>query len=119
ADKPDHRIPRPEGEGIPPDNPWGFRMDVPELLYNRGELHNLTVGRGTLSKEERYKIDEHVVQTIKMLKDLPFPKHLQCVPEIAASHHEKMDGTGYPRRWTGGQMSPQARMLAIADIFEA
>jgi HD-GYP domain-containing protein (c-di-GMP phosphodiesterase class II) len=92
---------------------------VPELLYNRGELHNLTVGRGTLSEEERYKINEHVVQTIKMLKDLPFPKHLQCVPEIAGGHHEKMDGTGYPRRLTGGKMSQLARMLAIADIFEA
>jgi HD-GYP domain-containing protein (c-di-GMP phosphodiesterase class II) len=119
ADKLEHRIPRPEGEGIAPDNRWGFRMDVPELLYNRGELHNLTVGRGTLSEEERYKINEHVVQTIKMLKDLPFPKHLQCVPEIAGGHHEKMDGTGYPRRLTGGKMSQLARMLAIADIFEA
>ncbi|MEO6365396.1 MAG: HD domain-containing phosphohydrolase [Luteimonas sp.] len=119
ADKPEHRIPRPRTEGIDPDNAWGFRMDVPELLYNRGELHNLTVSRGTLSDEERFKINEHMLQTIIMLSRLPFPKHLQSVPEIAGGHHEKMDGTGYPKRLTRDQMSPLARMMAIADIFEA
>jgi HD-GYP domain-containing protein (c-di-GMP phosphodiesterase class II) len=92
---------------------------VPELLYNRGELYNLSVARGTLSEEERYKINEHIVQTLIMLNELPFPKHLREVPEIAAGHHEKMDGTGYPRRLTRDQMSPVARMMAIADIFEA
>lgn len=119
ADKPEHRIPRPPTEGIEPDNPWGFRMDVPDLLYDRGELHNLTVGRGTLSDEERYKINEHIVQTIIMLSRLPFPRHLRAVPEIAGGHHEKMDGTGYPKRLMRAQMSPVARMMAIADIFEA
>lgn len=119
ADKPEHCIPRPPTEGIEPDNKWGFRIDVPELLYNRGELHNLTVSRGTLSDEERFKINEHMLQTIIMLSRLPFPKHLQSVPEIAGGHHEKMDGTGYPRRLTRAQMSPLARMMAIADIFEA
>ena len=119
ADKPEHRIPRPAGEGMAPDNPWGFRMDVPELLYDRGELHNLTVSRGTLSAEERYKINEHIVQTIVMLTQLPFPRHLQSVPEIAGGHHEKMDGTGYPRGLKREEMSPVARMMAIADIFEA
>jgi HD-GYP domain-containing protein (c-di-GMP phosphodiesterase class II) len=94
-------------------------MDVPELLYNRGELHNLSVSRGTLSAEERYKINEHIVQTIIMLTQLPFPRHLQTVPEIAGGHHEKMDGTGYPRGMRREQMSPVARMMAIADIFEA
>jgi HD-GYP domain-containing protein (c-di-GMP phosphodiesterase class II) len=92
---------------------------VPELLYNRGELYNLLVSRGTLSTEERYKINEHMVQTIKMLTRLPFPKHLRNVPEIAGGHHEKMDGTGYPRRLRREDMSPVARMMAIADIFEA
>jgi HD-GYP domain-containing protein (c-di-GMP phosphodiesterase class II) len=94
-------------------------MPVPELLYNKGELYNLSVARGTLSEEERYKINEHIVQTLIMLTQLPFPKHLREVPEIAAGHHEKMDGTGYPRRLTREQMSPVARMMAIADIFEA
>ena len=104
---------------MPPDNPWGFRMAVPEALYNKGELHNLGVARGTLSEEERYKINEHIVQTVIMLGQLPFPRHLRTVPEIAGGHHEKMDGTGYPRRLTRDEMSPLARMMAIADIFEA
>jgi HD-GYP domain-containing protein (c-di-GMP phosphodiesterase class II) len=92
---------------------------VPELLYNRGELYNLAIGRGTLAEEDRYKINEHIVQTIVMLSQLPFPRHLRRVPEIAGGHHEKMDGTGYPKRLSAGDMSPVARMMAIADIFEA
>jgi HD-GYP domain-containing protein (c-di-GMP phosphodiesterase class II)/HAMP domain-containing protein len=119
ADKPEHRIERRASEKIPPDNKWGFKMKVPELLYNRGEVYNLAVGRGTLSEEERYKINEHIVQTIIMLSALPFPRHLKNVPEIAGGHHEKMDGTGYPKRLTKDEMSPVARMMAIADIFEA
>ncbi len=119
ADKPEHRFDRPEAEKMPPDNRWGFRMEVPELLYNRGELHNLSISRGTLTAEERYKINEHMVQTIVMLNELPFPRHLRAVPEIAGGHHEKMDGTGYPKRLDRDQLSPLARMMAIADIFEA
>lgn len=119
ADKPEHRIERREAERMPPDNKWGFQMQVPELLYNRGEVYNLAVGRGTLSEEERYKINEHIVQTIIMLSALPFPRHLKNVPEIAGGHHEKMDGTGYPKRLQRDDMSPVARMMAIADIFEA
>ena len=119
SDKPVHRIERAPQDRIAPGNPWGFRIDVPELLYNRGELYNLRVSRGTLSAEERYKINEHMVQTIKMLARLPFPKHLRAVPEIAGGHHEKMDGTGYPRGLRREDMSPMARMMAVADIFEA
>ena len=119
ADRAEHRIERSESHAIAPDNKWGFKMKVPELLYNRGELHNLSVARGTLSEEERYKINEHIVQTIIMLSALPFPRHLKNVPEIAGGHHEKMDGTGYPKRLTRDEMSPVARMMAIADIFEA
>lgn len=119
ADKPEHRIARPASDVVSPDNRWGFRMEVPELLYDRGELHNLTISRGTLTAEERYTINEHMVQTIKMLGELPFPRHLRAVPEIAGGHHEKMDGTGYPRRLVRDQLSPLARMMAIADIFEA
>ncbi len=119
ADKHEHRIPRPPEETIEPDNRWGFQVDVPELLYNRGELHNLSISRGTLTAEDRYKINEHMVHTIRMLSELPFPRHLRAVPEIAGGHHEKMDGTGYPRRLDRDQLSPVARMMAIADIFEA
>jgi len=119
ADKPEHVLPRPERERLPADNDWGFRVQEPEHLYNRGELYNLSIGRGTLTEEERYKINDHIVQTIKMLEALPFPRHLRAVPEIAGGHHEKMDGTGYPRGLRGDQMSPAARMMAIADVFEA
>ena len=110
---------RADSDRMPADNPWGFNLDVPEYLYNRGELYNLQVARGTLSAEERYKINDHMVQTIIMLEKLPYPKHLRDVPEIAGCHHETMDGKGYPRRLTQEQMSLTARMMAIADIFEA
>ena len=119
ADKPEHRQARGPDDRIAPDNRWGFRLKVPALRHNHGELTNLSVGRGTLTDEDRYTINEHIVQTIRMLDALPFPRHLRAVPEIAGGHHEKMDGTGYPRGLTGGEMSPVARMMAIADIFEA
>ena len=119
ADRPDQLIERPERDRIPADNPWGFQMEVPMYLYNRGELHNLTVERGTLSPEDRFKINEHMVQTIRMLLALPFPRHLAAVPEIAGAHHETLDGRGYPRRLRGEQMGVLARVMAIADIFEA
>ncbi|WP_310598808.1 HD domain-containing phosphohydrolase [Desulfobulbus sp.] len=119
ADQPEHIIPRGEKDRLPDDNPWGFRLDVPEALYNRGELYNLSIRRGTLTPEERYKINDHITRTIMMLEDLPLPKHLRKVPEIAGAHHETMDGQGYPRRLKREEMSWEARMMAIADIFEA
>jgi hypothetical protein len=119
ADKPEHIIEREDYEKMPADNPWGFKLDVPEYKYNRGEIYNLSVGRGTLSDEERYKINDHMTQTIMMLEQLPYPKHLREVPGIAGGHHETMDGKGYPRRLTKEDMSLTARMMAIADIFEA
>jgi HD-GYP domain-containing protein (c-di-GMP phosphodiesterase class II) len=119
ADKPEHLFERRASERFGPGNPWGFRMDVPQWLYDRGELHNLSVERGTLTAEDRYKINEHVVQTEIMLRQLIYPHHLRNVPDIAAAHHEKMDGSGYPKRLTREQLGPLARMMAIADIFEA
>jgi len=119
ADKPEHLLERAEGELIPEDNPWGFKLDVPPYKYNRGELYNLSIPRGTLTREERYIINHHMVQTILMLSHLPFPGHLNSVAEIAGGHHEKMDGTGYPKRLKREDMSLPARMMAIADIFEA
>jgi HD-GYP domain-containing protein (c-di-GMP phosphodiesterase class II) len=119
ADKPEHLMGRDEADRMPGDNPWGFRLDVPEYKYNRGEIYNLCIRRGTLSAEERYKINDHIVQTIIMLDKLPYPKHLKTVPDIAGGHHEKMDGTGYPRRLQRDDMSVTARMMAIADIYEA
>ncbi|PAS92965.1 MAG: phosphohydrolase [Candidatus Dactylopiibacterium carminicum] len=119
ADRPEHVTERPDQERFTADNPWGFKLEVPRHKFNRGELHNLRVARGTLTEEERYLINEHIVQTIMMLSRLPFPRHLRAVPEIAGGHHERMDGKGYPRRLEGGQMSVPARIMAIADVFEA
>ncbi|MCF6250705.1 MAG: HD domain-containing protein [Methylococcaceae bacterium] len=119
ADKIDHLIEHDVNDQIPEDNPWGFHLQVPQYKYNRGELYNLQVSRGTLTKEERYKINDHIVQTIIMLEKLPYPKHLRDVPSIAGAHHEKMDGTGYPKQLTQQQMPLTARIMAIADIFEA
>lgn len=96
-----------------------FKVDVPKDLYNLGELYNLSVKKGTLTKEERFKIKEHIMVTIIMLEKLPFPKHLKNVPEYAGSHHETLIGTGYPRKLTKENMSIPARILAIADVFEA
>lgn len=87
--------------------------------YNRGELYNLEIRRGTINKEERDKINEHIVVTIDMLKVLPFPKELSKVVEYAGAHHERIDGKGYPNGLTGDQMSVPAKIMAIADIFEA
>ena len=119
SDRPEHVIPRNERDKLAPDNPWGFKVKVPDNLYNRGEIYNLSVGRGTLSEEERFKINEHMIETVKMLARLPLPRHMRNVLEIAGGHHEKMDGTGYPRRLRREDMSIPARMMAIADIFEA
>ena len=118
-DKPEHLFLRPETELISPDNPSGFKLDVPQFKFNRGELYNLSITRGTLTYEERYIINNHIVQTILMLSHLPFPSYLGNIAEIAGGHHEKMDGSGYPKRLKREEMSLAARMMAIADIFEA
>lgn len=102
-----------------PRNLWGFDMSLPRHAMNLGELHNLSIPRGTLTDEERFHINDHIVQTIIMLNRLPLPRHLRPVPEIAGNHHEKLDGTGYPRRLNANQLSIPARVLAIADVFEA
>ena len=88
-------------------------------LLNEDEVRNLSIKRGTLNDDEREVINNHIVATIKMLESLPFPKNLLNVPEYAGGHHEKMDGSGYPRGLRREQMSVQARIMAVADIFEA
>jgi HD-GYP domain-containing protein (c-di-GMP phosphodiesterase class II) len=83
------------------------------------EVYNLTIERGTLTPEERMVINNHIVVTINMLESLPYPKDLRRVPEYAGGHHERMDGKGYPKGLTRDQMSIPARMMGVADIFEA
>ena len=124
----------PAVEALLGDKPWhviertsedkrtlteGFRMQVPDHLYNHGELYNLCIEGGTLSLEERFKINEHIIHTIRMLEGAHFPAQLRRVPEYAGTHHEAMDGSGYPRGLTAAELSIPARIMAIADIFEA
>lgn len=118
ADKPSHIIEH-DAAPLAPDNPWGFVIKPPAHKANLGEVHNLSIRYGTLTAEERYHINDHIVQTIIMLEALPFPKNLRRVPEWAGGHHEKMDGTGYPRGLKREEMSIPARIMMIADIFEA
>ena len=97
-----------------------FLLDgKPEPLLTENEVYNLSTRRGTITPEERQIMNDHMVHTVNMLESMPWPKHLQRVPEYATGHHEKMDGTGYPRGVLGGTMSIPARMMCVADIFEA
>ncbi|MDP7036880.1 MAG: HD domain-containing phosphohydrolase [Candidatus Marinimicrobia bacterium] len=88
-------------------------------FLSENEVRNLNIPKGTLLPEEREIINDHIVITIDMLEKLPYPKHLKNVPEFAGGHHEKLDGTGYPKGLKADQMSVQAKMMAIADIYEA
>jgi response regulator RpfG family c-di-GMP phosphodiesterase len=117
SDKIHHIIKRGPEQQLDPK--YGFKLKVPEHLYNHGELYNLCIARGTLTEEERFKINEHIVQTIIMLENMPFPKNMRRIPEYAGTHHETLIGTGYPRRLDAQDMSVPSRIMAIADIFEA
>ena len=86
---------------------------------SENELENLSIRRGTITAQERSIMNDHMVVTAEMLERLPFPKHLQHVPEYALGHHERMDGKGYPRGIKAGTMSIPARLMAVADVFEA
>jgi len=98
---------------------WRNPQGVQTSFLRAEEVENLTIRSGTLNQAERDTIKYHIDATIKMLETLPWPRHLQNVPEYAGGHHERMDGKGYPRGLTRQQMSLQARMMGIADIFEA
>lgn len=119
SDKPVHQIRWPQG--VNPKETWSepFVLEPGELKYNRGELYNLAIQRGTLNDEERFIINDHIIQTITMLQRLPYPEHLKSVPEIACGHHERMDGKGYPKGLSEQNLSIPARVMAIADVFEA
>ena len=117
SDKPEHIISRTRSTDYPKE--YGINMDVPPHLYNLGELYNLSISRGTLTAEDRFKINEHMISTIKMLGSLPFPDELSNVPRYASTHHETMRGSGYPRKLPGSELSTPERILAVADVFEA
>jgi HD-GYP domain-containing protein (c-di-GMP phosphodiesterase class II) len=98
---------------------WRNVDGVAADFLTANEIENLSIRAGTLTQKERETINYHIVATIKMLEQLPWPKHLKHVPEYAGGHHERMDGKGYPKGLTREQMSVQARTMGIADIFEA
>ncbi|WP_228151230.1 HD domain-containing phosphohydrolase [Tamilnaduibacter salinus] len=122
-DKPQHLV--PWGDRVPPVRPddphnrWGFDMALPPYSYHFGERYNLTIPRGTLTPEERFHINDHIVQTIRLLDNLPLPEHLSRVPRLAGTHHERMDGEGYPYRLHGSAMTIPEKAMAVADVFEA
>ena len=118
ADRPEHIIERPQQKSLGRTESR-FAMEVPEHLYNLGEIHNLCISRGTLSVEDRYIINEHIVTTIRMLETLPNPENMTRIPEYAGAHHETLIGTGYPRKLTAKDISIPGRIMAVADVFEA
>jgi HD-GYP domain-containing protein (c-di-GMP phosphodiesterase class II) len=98
---------------------WRNTRGELDRFLTRDEEENLNIASGTLTGHEREVINHHIVATIKMLEALPWPRHLTKVPEYAGGHHERMDGKGYPKGLTREQMSVPARVMGIADIFEA
>jgi HD-GYP domain-containing protein (c-di-GMP phosphodiesterase class II) len=106
-------------EAIAASRRWQGPDGVVQALLDTEEMAKLCIPKGTLSEDERQIINRHINATIRMLESLPWPKDLHNVTEYAAGHHERMDGKGYPRGLTGAQMSIPARIMAIADVFEA
>jgi HD-GYP domain-containing protein (c-di-GMP phosphodiesterase class II)/HAMP domain-containing protein len=100
---------------------WSYRdaSGEPRPLLSDEEIENLTISRGTLNARERDLINHHVVASIQMLEQLPYPRSLRGVPAIAGAHHERMDGRGYPQGLVRNQISMQGRILGLADVFEA
>lgn len=98
---------------------WQDRAGEQHPLLSEEEVHNLQIARGTITAEERQIMNNHMQVTIDMLEALPYPKQLARVPEIAGGHHERMDGRGFPKGLTREQMSVPARVMGIADVFEA
>ncbi|MEX1058164.1 MAG: HD domain-containing phosphohydrolase, partial [Natronospirillum sp.] len=98
---------------------WLDESGTAQPLLSDDEVMNLCISRGTLNDDERAIINRHIDITIDILEALPFPKNLRRVPEYAGGHHEKMNGKGFPRGLTRDQLSIPARMMGVADIFEA
>ena len=88
-------------------------------LLSDDEVLNLSIRTGTLNQIERNKINDHARVSLEILQTLPFPKKYKCVVNIAVNHHEKLDGSGYPRGLKGEEISLEARILILADLYEA
>ena len=98
---------------------WSPKGMKTQNIITENEITNLNIPKGTLTEEEKQIINHHIVMTAKMLDQLDFPEHLKNIPEIASNHHEKLNGKGYPKGLKDDQISMQARIIGISDIFEA
>jgi HD-GYP domain-containing protein (c-di-GMP phosphodiesterase class II) len=88
-------------------------------FLTQNEVSALSIRKGSLSDKERREIESHVSHTFRFLSEIPWTGEYRKVPEIAYAHHEKLDGTGYPRKLQGRDIPLQSRMMTIADIFDA
>ena len=88
-------------------------------LLTADEVRALSIRRGNLDEFERREIESHVEHTYRFLREIPWTRELESVPDIALAHHEKLNGTGYPNALCGPEISLEARIVAIADIFDA
>lgn len=88
-------------------------------LISEQEKENILIIHGNLTDKERGIIKNHINLTIDTLEKIPFPHHLAGVPYFAGQHHERLDGSGYPRGLSGNQIPLQSRILAIADYTDA
>lgn len=91
----------------------------PQPLLTSDEVRFLTIRKGSLDEAERLEIESHVTHTYKFLQEIPWTRELQQIPIIAYGHHEKLDGTGYPRQISGEAIPIQTRMMTISDIYDA
>jgi len=91
----------------------------PEALLTPQEAAVLALPRGNLTEAERREVEGHVSHTFRFLSQIPWTRPLRRVPEIAHGHHEKMDGSGYPRGIRGEQLCIESRMIAVADVYDA
>lgn len=92
---------------------------TPIRLLHDDEYANLSIGRGSLNESEREEIESHVKHTFAFLQMIPWTRDLSDVPNIAYGHHEKLDGSGYPRQLTAPEIAMPVRMMTVADIFDA
>ena len=114
----EERLERIAARRIPPLNGEENSDALGARVLEAGEKRDLAIRRGTLNPEERKVMEEHVAISIRLLQSIPWPHNLRRVVEYAGSHHENMNGTGYPNQLQGKDMSLPARILGIADRFE-
>ena len=119
SDRPEHLWENEDSDKISAENPWGFNIRVPRYKIHRGEIHNLIVEKGVHTEEEKFMINSHIIHTIKLLGNLSFPTNFKNIVEIAGGHHETLDGNGFPKKLKKEDLSIQARIMGLADLFES